>query len=103
MAERKKLKLLPKIAESYQELLFAHNGIVEIKVVSAVELTAEQKNKLADKIRSSYKKEFLFEYEVDKDLIGGVVIYLEDRVIDSSVKGMLQRLKENLLAKSSHA
>lgn len=103
LVERKKLNLLPDIAASYRQLFFAHNNILEATIISAYELAAEQKERLLGALRKRYQKEILLECHVDATLIGGAVMQVEDRVIDGSVRGMLQRLKQNLLLKSAYA
>jgi F-type H+-transporting ATPase subunit delta len=100
---RKKLFLLPAIAASYQQLLFAHNNILEAKIISAGELDVEQKEQLLKALKQRYQREILLACHVDPALIGGAVIYVADKVIDGSIRGMLQRLKQNLLLKSAYA
>ena len=67
------------------------------KVVSAIELSAEQKAKLEAKLLSQtdYVK-FEMCYEVDASLIGGMIIRIGDRVVDSSVKSKLDRMARDM-------
>lgn len=67
------------------------------KVVSAIELSAEQKAKLEAKLLSQtdYEK-FEMCYEVDTALIGGMIIRIGDRVVDSSVKSKLDRMARDM-------
>ena len=67
------------------------------KVVSAIELSAEQKAKLEAKLLSQtdYEK-FEMCYEVDAALIGGMIIRIGDRVVDSSVKSKLDRMARDM-------
>ena len=67
------------------------------KVVSAIELSAEQKAKLEAKLLSqtNYVK-FEMRYEVDASLIGGMIIRIGDRVVDSSVKSKLDRMARDM-------
>lgn len=99
LAERKKLIILSDIVVAYRQLLFAHNKTLEVKVVSACELNAEQKERLFAALKQRYNSEILLQYGVDSELIGGGVIYILDRVIDHSFKGILRNLKQNLTFK----
>ena len=67
------------------------------KVVSAIELSAEQKAKLEAKLLSQtdYEK-FEMCYEIDTALIGGMIIRIGDRVVDSSVKSKLDRMARDM-------
>jgi len=42
------------------------------------------------------KREVTLECEIDPKLLGGAIIQIGDRVIDSSIRGKLHRLLENL-------
>ena len=103
LAQRKKLSILPEIASSYQQLFFTHTKTLEVKVVSVEELTASQKEQLFGALKRRHQCEILLRYQIDDKLIGGAIIYVADKVIDGSISGILQRLKQNLLLKNSYA
>ena len=66
-------------------------------VATAVELDAKQKAKVEQKLLDTTKYEtFEMNYSVDKSLIGGMVIRIGDRVVDSSIKNKLFELTRNL-------
>ena len=67
-------------------------------VASAVALRDEQKAALKAKLlETTPYVEFEMEYTVDPSLIGGMVIRIGDRVVDSSIKTQLYELKKQLL------
>ncbi len=67
------------------------------KVSSAVELQAEQRSALEEKLLATTPyREFEMHYQVDASLIGGMVIRIGDRVVDSSIKTRLYELKKEL-------
>lgn len=66
-------------------------------VTSAAELSDEQKKKLVEKLIQTTKYvEFEMHYDVDTALIGGMVIRIGDRVIDSSIRTKLCELSKEL-------
>lgn len=66
-------------------------------VTSAVELTEEQKKQVEQKLLQTTKySQFELSFYVDKSLIGGLVIRIGDRVVDSSIKTKLQMLAKDL-------
>ena len=66
-------------------------------VTSAVELTDEQKAAVEKRLLETTKYvEFEMHYDVDAGLIGGMVIRIKDRVVDSSIKTKLYDLTREL-------
>ncbi|CAL7963368.1 ATP synthase subunit delta [Gammaproteobacteria bacterium] len=96
LAERKNIGILPDIAASYKQLLFEHEKILEAKVVTACELSTVQKEQLVKALQERTQHQILLQCQIDTTLIGGAVVYVDGQVIDGSIKGMLQRLKQSL-------
>lgn len=68
------------------------------KVTSAVDLNDEQKKKLEDKLLATTEYvAFDIDYQVDASLIGGFIIRIGDRVVDSSIRTKLRNLSKDLL------
>ncbi len=66
-------------------------------VTTAVELNEDQKKKLVDKLLETSKyTSFEMNYAVDNSLIGGMVIRINDRVVDSTVKSKINNLTREL-------
>lgn len=72
-------------------------GIGIAYVTAAMELTEVQKKRIEERLleTTSYK-EMEMHYSVDETLIGGVVIRIKDRVVDSSVRTKLAELTKQL-------
>jgi len=94
--------------ERYKELLaiFAYfiarvkeyKGIGMAYVSSAVELKDRQKEEIKNKLLATTDyRSFEIQYEVKKELIGGMVIRIGDRVIDSSIKTKLEKMTRELI------
>lgn len=66
-------------------------------VTSAIELSAGQKEKIEKKLVATTEYEKMeMNYKVDATLIGGMIIQIEDRVVDSSIKRQLERMSATL-------
>ena len=66
-------------------------------VTTAVRLSDKQKAKVEQKLLDTTKYEtFEMNYSVDASLIGGMVIRIGDRVVDSSIKTKLYELSREL-------
>lgn len=73
-------------------------GIGTAQVVSAVELSEAQKDQVKKKLLATTRYvEFEMNYTVDPSLIGGMVIRIGDRVVDSSIKARLYELRKQLI------
>ncbi len=82
-------------AEIKNEFENRYNDVKNIKpvdVTSAIELSDEQKNKITDKLRSKLNKEIIANWKIDSDIIGGLIIKIDDNVINSSLKNRLEKL-----------
>ena len=72
-------------------------GIASVEVTSAVVLTERQKRLLEKKILETSKARGLeSSFRVDESLLGGLVIRMGDRVVDSSIRTQLEKLKRQL-------
>jgi len=96
LAEYDRLALLPTIAELFELLKANHEKTMDVAVTSAFEVSDQQKSDLAVALQRMLQRDINVETEVDKSLIGGVVIRAEDTVIDDSVKGRLAKLSQVL-------
>ena len=84
------------IKNEFQVAVHRHNNILEATVISAVAISEEQSEKIKKSLKVVTGNEILIKNKVDETLIGGVVIYIGDKVIDGSVKKKLSDLKEEL-------
>ncbi len=72
-------------------------GIGVAYVTAAMELTDVQKKRIEERLlETTAYKEMEMHYAVDESLIGGVVIRIKDRVVDSSVRTKLADLTKQL-------
>ncbi len=100
VVERGKVHALPKISEEYTRLLNAHRGVVVATVTSAVPLTADETAAIRSRVEAMAGSRVELHAEINPDLIGGVTIQvrLGDRLLDGSVRGRLERLRDQLHA-----
>lgn len=100
LARRGKLELLPAVAGEFQALLNRQRGIVPALVTSAAPLSAEEGAAIRAKVVRLAGSEVDLSTRVDPSLIGGLTVRIGDRLFDASVRGRLERLREELLARS---
>lgn len=74
-----------------------HEGIGEAVVISAVPLSGEQKAAVRQRLlETSRYRELEIDYQEDPALLGGMVIRMDDRVVDSSLKTQIDTLRREL-------
>lgn len=75
-----------------------HKGIGIAYVQAAVALTQEQKQQVEKKLLATTKyRQMEMHYTVQESLIGGMVIRIGDRVVDSSIRSKLSDLERSLM------
>ncbi len=73
-------------------------GVSEVTVVSARKLEEGERNKLQEQIARLAGGQVHAQYEEDGSLLGGAIVRIGSTVYDGSVRGQLNRLKEELVA-----
>jgi len=92
LAENDRLAGIPAIATAFETLKREAEGKIEVQVISAQELTAEQQQAMANSLVKKLGKEVSITAEVDESLIAGAIIHAGDMVIDGSTRGSLDKL-----------
>ena len=78
---------------AFRALRARHRGELTAEVRSATRLTDEQRQALAEKLRSGLGRAVQIEESVDPSLLGGLVVRVGSRMIDSSIRTKLNNLK----------
>ncbi len=68
------------------------NNIKLVDVTSAVELSEDQKQRVVEKLQAKLNKKIIANWLQDEDIISGLIIKIDDNVINSSLKNRLEKL-----------
>ena len=96
LGERDRLGELPAVAAAYAKLLNAHKGVVAAEAVSAAPLDETQARAVAQALGSVTGREVDLTSRVDPALLGGMLVNMEGRTYDGSVRARLQSLRRRL-------
>jgi F-type H+-transporting ATPase subunit delta len=96
--QRGRLALLPAIAAEYDRQLDRMRGVVVATVTSAAVLDADETAAVEARIEKMTGSTVRLTSVVDPALIGGLTVRVGDRLIDASVRGRLERLRDQLVA-----
>lgn len=80
------------IVEEYRSLFNDHENIIKVVAVTAVPMEDKAKDKLSLVLKEKLKKTIELTNEIDKKLIGGVLLKVENKLIDGTVKGQLESI-----------
>jgi len=98
LTDHRRLPLFGEILKQLEQELNDRQGIADAHVSSARQLTAPEKQMLEDEItKMTGKKRVRAHYEQDPSLLGGAVVQVGSTIYDGSVKGQLERIREQLV------
>jgi F-type H+-transporting ATPase subunit delta len=97
LADNERLSVLPEIAEVFEQLKNAHDGVLDARIGSAYPLTDAQVAEVVATLEQKYGRKVKATVHVEPDLIGGIAIRIGDEVIDTSVRGKLAQLADALM------
>ena len=97
LIDKKRFYEIDQIIQCYKTEVDKINNIQQVEVVSAVELTDDRKERLTEKLKSKLNKQVKVNWILDNDIIGGLIIKINDDVIDNSLKNKLETLSKNII------
>jgi F-type H+-transporting ATPase subunit delta len=97
-----RLDLLRTIVAAYRTLLDERARRIRVEVRSVVPLPDDQRERLRNDLRQTFRLEPVLEEHIDPDLLGGMIVKVGDWLVDSSVRTRLNNLRNQLIARSSH-
>ena len=92
------LKLIPLITKEYEQEILEKKGILEGKLRTSIPIEKTVKEHLLKSLEKLFRKKIELKEIVDPSLIGGGVVSVNNQLLDFSLKGKLDKLKEDLLS-----
>ena len=89
LAKNRRLFALSAIADAFLAELARRRGQMSVDVTSAQPLTHEQTERLTDKLNQTLAAKVKVNAKVDPSLLGGLVVKIGSRLIDSSIRTKL--------------
>ena len=93
VAANRRLFVLPGMIRSFRQMAAAHRGEVEAEVTSAHALTEEQRRELSETLGRYAGKTVTMRESVDPSILGGLIVKIASRQIDTSLRTKLNSLK----------
>ena len=100
VAEKDRIGELDEIYREWERLLAAEERVLEVELTTAVELSDAEAAEIVRKIEEAAGRRVEAMRRVDPDLIGGLVLQAGSLRLDGSVRGRLEGLRQELLARA---
>ncbi|MEP1695996.1 MAG: ATP synthase F1 subunit delta, partial [Paracoccaceae bacterium] len=89
----RRLFVLPQLVRALKDKIAEDKNEVEAEVVSAKALTKTQADKLAKTLKAQMGKDVTINATVDESLIGGLIVKVGSKMIDTSIRSKLSQLQ----------
>ncbi len=99
LAEKGRIAEITEIHAEFERLIAQEARVLELEVTTAVELSDEEAAQLVRRIEDAAGRRVEATRRVDPDIIGGIVVQAGSRRLDASVRGRLDRLRQELTAR----
>lgn len=100
VTEKGRVGEIEHIAREFERLCAEEEGVLNVALTTAVELSDEEARSIVRQIEEASGRRVEATREVDRDLVGGIVLQVGSMRIDASVRGRLERLRRDLLVRS---
>jgi F-type H+-transporting ATPase subunit delta len=98
LLRRGRIEELPRVAAEFRRLDDARQGITHATATSAAALSPDEVRAITARLEQSTGGRVALDVEVDPSLLGGLIVRVGDRLIDGSVRGRLERLRNQLIS-----
>ena len=97
LIKKRRIFFVRKIVDSFLRLCSKKRGEIKASLISSKELTIIELESISEELSLSMGAIIKFDYEVDKDLIGGLKLQLGSFMIDTSIKNKLKKYEQQML------
>ena len=96
LIDKKRLEHVGEIAEVFNYLFEQLQGIVEVRIITAVPIERELEIKTVLRLEEKTGKQIRLVKSVDESIIGGMIVIIEGKIIDGSIRHQLDSMKTSL-------
>lgn len=98
LLEKRRFKYFSEIVKKYEKMVMAKLDLLEGRLITAMPIDAELKAKVQQVLEKRYQKKVILKDEVNPHLLGGGILLIDNQQLDFSIRGKLNRLKDDLLS-----
>lgn len=98
LLENHKIGELPKVVKAFKGIYNRDNNILEVVAVTAKPLSENQREKLLEKLNKDTGKEIELSQKIDPSILGGLILKVENKEINASVRERLNDISRLIRA-----
>jgi F-type H+-transporting ATPase subunit delta len=96
MGENGDVPLIPRVLHAFDRQIAEKHNVVAVDVRTAVELDDHLRQMIIDKVKAELGKDAIINESIDKDMLGGIVMTVQGKRIDASVRAQLNKARIEL-------
>lgn len=96
LVSNRRLSKLGSVIDMYKKIAAASRGEISAEVTTAHALSKKEQASLKDSLKKAVGQDVIFETKVDESLLGGLIVKVGSRMIDSSLRSKLENLKVSM-------
>jgi F-type H+-transporting ATPase subunit delta len=100
LTEKGRAGEIEEIARDFERIVAQEKGILDVELTTAVPLSQDEAGEVIAQIEKASGRPVVATRRVDRDLIGGIVLQAGSLRLDASVRGRLDRLRNDLARRS---
>lgn len=97
LAEKNRSEYIASITETFNNLYNEYNNIAEMTVITCIPLDNSMRERLRAKLSAKFGKTVKFKEEIDRSIIGGIIVKYGNLQMDNSVRTKLESVRHELI------
>ncbi len=97
LVDNNRTQLIKTICECYEKIYDKKNSVSKIEIISAIELSQDNKTRLVEVLSGRLGQKIVPEYKINEEIIGGLIIKIQDTFIDLSLENRIKTMKKQLI------
>lgn len=95
LIDKQRVEYIQDIVGSFKDLYLLDEGVKEAVIVSAFPLELRLHNRLQEALERLTHTKILLKIKTDSSILGGIIVFIDSKMIDGSVRRRLAELKES--------
>ena len=100
LTEKGRVGGIDEIGREFERLFAEQEGVLNVELTTAVELSDQDADTIVNQIESASGRTVEATRKVNPELVGGIVLRVGSMLLDASVRGRLERLRQELVTRS---
>ena len=97
LIDKDRFNIFNSIVKEFKNEVNRQNGFVEIKIISAIDLSESEKAMIKVKLEKVLNKEISLDWATNSSIIGGLIFEYGDNIVDCSLQHKLQEITKEII------